>query len=245
MAISSRSTPCSRRSSASTFDELICLGDVSALGPQPREVIERLRTLRCPVVMGNTDAWHLDPALAEGSSAPVLAISHWCTAQLTADDLAYVRTYSPTVARTLPDGTTLLCVHGSPRSFDDAITATTPDDTLDAMLDGTNAAIMVGGHTHIQMLRRHRGCDNCQYGQCRLTRYRRGQSLQRRCPLGRVRGARCRQRSLCDHLPPHHARCRGNDPHRPSQRHARNCLVVVTVAANVTQQWTYYPAVRL
>ena len=56
------------------MDELICLGDVAALGPQPREVIERLRALRCPVVMGNTDAWHLDPALAEGSSAPVLAI---------------------------------------------------------------------------------------------------------------------------------------------------------------------------
>ena len=139
------------------IDELICLGDVSALGPQPGDVLERLRALRCPVVMGNTDAWHLDSTLAEGSSAPVLTLSKWSTAQLTADDLAYVRTFTPSFARTLPDGTTLLCVHGSPRSFDDAITATTPADTLDGMLDGASAAIMVGGHTHIQMLRRHRG----------------------------------------------------------------------------------------
>jgi predicted phosphodiesterase len=138
-------------------DELICLGDVAALGPQPGAVIARLRALRCPVVMGNTDAWLLDPALAEGSSAPVLAISEWCMTQLSADDLAYVRTFSPTLARTLPGDTELLCSHGSPRSFDDAITATTPDDTLDAMLGGADAAIMVGGHTHIQMMRRHGG----------------------------------------------------------------------------------------
>jgi predicted phosphodiesterase len=138
-------------------DQLICLGDVAALGPQPSAVIARLRALRCPVVMGNTDAWLFDPALAEGSSAPVLAISRWCITQLSADDLAHVRTFSPTLTRTLPGGAELLCFHGSPRSFDDAITATTPDDTLDAMLDGTDAAIMVGGHTHIQMMRRHRG----------------------------------------------------------------------------------------
>jgi predicted phosphodiesterase len=136
-------------------DELICLGDVAALGPQPRAVIARLRALRCPVVMGNTDAWLLDPALAEGSSAPVLAITAWCAAQLSAADLAHVHTFAPTLARTLPGGTELLCFHGSPRSFDDAITATTPADRLDAMLDGADAALMVGGHTHIQMMRRH------------------------------------------------------------------------------------------
>ncbi|MGI8858102.1 MAG: metallophosphoesterase family protein [Thermomicrobiales bacterium] len=138
-------------------DELICLGDVAALGPQPGAVIARLRALQCPVVMGNTDAWLLDPTLAEGSSAPVLVTSQWCMTQLSVDDLAYVRTFSPTLSRTLPDGTELLCFHGSPRSFDDAITATTPAETLDEMLAGADAAIMVGGHTHISMMRRHRG----------------------------------------------------------------------------------------
>lgn len=37
-------------------DDLICLGDVASLGPQPAEVIARLRALGCPVLMGNTDA---------------------------------------------------------------------------------------------------------------------------------------------------------------------------------------------
>ena len=35
--------------------------------------------------------------------------------------------------------------------------ATTPPDELDGMLTGHKAAIMACGHTHVQMLRQHRG----------------------------------------------------------------------------------------
>lgn len=135
-------------------DELICLGDVAALGPQPAEVIARLRALNCPVVMGNTDAWLLDPP-PDSADAIDRAITRWCGAQLTDEDRAYVGTFPAVIERSLGLGRTLLCFHGSPRSFDDTITATTPDNDLDAMLSGYDAAIMAGGHTHIPMLRRH------------------------------------------------------------------------------------------
>jgi Calcineurin-like phosphoesterase superfamily domain len=46
--------------------------------------------------------------------------------------------------------------HGSPRSYDDWIVATTPDDELERMLDGARAAVLVGGHTHLPLVRRHR-----------------------------------------------------------------------------------------
>jgi predicted phosphodiesterase len=49
----------------------------------------------------------------------------------------------------------MLCYHGSPRSFDDIIAAVTPDHEVERMLDGRSASIMVGGHTHIQMVRRY------------------------------------------------------------------------------------------
>ncbi|MBI3286567.1 MAG: metallophosphoesterase family protein [Chloroflexi bacterium] len=42
-------------------DQMICLGDVAATGPQPAETLHRLRELNCPVVMGNTDARFLNP----------------------------------------------------------------------------------------------------------------------------------------------------------------------------------------
>jgi len=41
------------------IDQIVCLGDAIQDGPQPAAVIQRLRDLACPVVMGNADAWLL------------------------------------------------------------------------------------------------------------------------------------------------------------------------------------------
>ena len=144
---------------AEGIERIVCLGDVATLGPQPREVIARLRTLECPVVMGNTDAILLAPQRDEGAAGDDLRnedFDQWCAAQLTADDLAYLRTFQPTVSVPLGAGVTLLCYHGSPRSFDEKITAETADDALHEMLAETPAQLYAGGHTHQQMLRRHR-----------------------------------------------------------------------------------------
>ncbi len=37
-------------------DQVVCLGDMVQGGPQPTEVLARLRELACPVVIGNADA---------------------------------------------------------------------------------------------------------------------------------------------------------------------------------------------
>jgi len=138
-----------------SLDDLVCLGDVAALGPQPGAVLARLRALGCPVVMGNTDAWLLAPPAISGADDVDLAMTAWCGAQLTDVDRAQVRAFPAVIERPLGAGRTLLCFHGSPRSYDDVIVPTTPDDALDAMLGDTRAAILAGGHTHLQMLRRH------------------------------------------------------------------------------------------
>jgi hypothetical protein len=39
---------------AEHIEQFVCLGDVAATGPQPGEVVRRLRELNCPVVMGNS-----------------------------------------------------------------------------------------------------------------------------------------------------------------------------------------------
>jgi predicted phosphodiesterase len=140
-------------------DRVVCLGDVAAFGPQPGEVIARLREIGCPVVKGDTDETLLTP------EAPAIdellrrlqEIDAWAAARLSPADRAYIAEFQPTIPITLDGGaTTLLCYHGSPRSFTDRINATTSDDDLARMLAGGNAAIYVGGHTHLQMLRRYR-----------------------------------------------------------------------------------------
>ena len=143
------------------IERIACLGDVATLGPQPHEVIARLRGVGCPVVMGNTDASLL--ALQRDKSAPGadwgnedFDFDQWCAARLTDDDLAYLKTFEPTISMSLGDGVTLLCYHGSPRSYDERITAETTDDALYEMLAETPAQLYAGGHTHQQLLRRYR-----------------------------------------------------------------------------------------
>ncbi len=99
-------------------DRIICLGDVAALGPQPHEVIERLRELNCPVVMGNTDDWYLQP-IPEGDDE-LREIVQWGLQQFTDSDLDYLRSFQPVIEMTLDADVKLLCYHGSPRSYNDA-----------------------------------------------------------------------------------------------------------------------------
>jgi predicted phosphodiesterase len=120
-------------------DTIVCLGDVATIGPQPREVVSRLRRLGCPVVMGNHDAALLNPAAAEDYHiAPVLwPALEWCARQLGPEDMAYLQSFRPTIELSLGANTSLLCFHGSPRS---------PIEL-----------VLAGGHSHIQMLRQHLG----------------------------------------------------------------------------------------
>lgn len=134
-----------------SLDRIVCLGDVAVLGPQPSGVLDRLRQLGCPVVMGNTDAWMLDGGPTYSPSAEILA---WCRAQLAPSDLDFVRSFQPTVDVVLDDSHELLACHGSPRSFNDVISATTANEFLEPMLGGSNHRFIVGGHTHVQLVRR-------------------------------------------------------------------------------------------
>ncbi len=138
------------------IDQIICLGDV-AVGPQPVETIERLAQLGCPTIMGNWDACMLgDEPKVDGELANMLVDAcTWSTQQLSAAHLDYLRGFQDTLDVRLDDETTLLAYHGSPRSFDDEIFATTPDEELEQMLAGRVASVYAGGHTHFQMFRRY------------------------------------------------------------------------------------------
>ncbi len=142
------------------IDTIVCLGDVVASGPKPREVLHLMREYATVVVSGNTDAFMLDlrpTPDADETTRRWEIIDRWCAAQLTPDDLDYIRTFQPTVELTLEGGARLVCFHGSPRSYHDRIIATTTDADLDPMFDGIDATVLAGGHTHKQLFRRYRG----------------------------------------------------------------------------------------
>jgi putative phosphoesterase len=140
-------------------DRIVCLGDVATLGPQPSAVIARLKDLGCACILGNHDEFLLDPELiGRYTEAPIIVESvSWCRARLTSEELAFVRGFSRTAEIPLEHGANLLVFHGTPRSNMQDLLAHTPADAVDQMLTGARATVLAGGHTHIQMLRQHRG----------------------------------------------------------------------------------------
>lgn len=137
----------------------IGLGDMASFGPEPCEVLDRLRALEARNVMGNTDAWMLNPrphAIKDADTPRQNHIELWSAEQLRPEDKDYIRTFEATVEVDLGHGAKLLCYHGSPRSHGDFLRATTPDLEVEAMLAGRYATVMAGGHTHEQMLRRYK-----------------------------------------------------------------------------------------
>jgi predicted phosphodiesterase len=140
-------------------DQIICLGDVATLGVRPSAVLARLRDLRCMCIMGNHDEFLLEPRMVyDYSEAPVIAAAvDWCRDRLSAEELAFVRGFERRREVDLGPPGKLLLFHGSPRSHMENLLATTPPEELDELLDGAAATVMAGGHTHVQMLRQHRG----------------------------------------------------------------------------------------
>ncbi len=138
-----------------SVDTVVCLGDAIQGGPQPAEVVARLRVQGCPVVYGNADAFLLtDDTGAESLTPQQCAAREWSLARLSEADRTFIAAFQPTVEISLPGSRRLLCFHGSPTSFDDIIFPETPEAEVRRLLSAHLPAILTGGHTHLQQLRR-------------------------------------------------------------------------------------------
>jgi predicted phosphodiesterase len=134
-------------------DQVVCLGDAVQGGCQPAEVIELLRRVGCPVVLGNADAFVLDAdAGVEVPNQRQLDVREWTRERVGPDGLAYIETFEPTLE--VPLGRrTLLAFHGSPVSYDDVILPHVDDDEFRRLLGPPRADVLAGGHVHLQWLR--------------------------------------------------------------------------------------------
>ena len=135
-------------------DEVVCLGDVVQGGTQPAETLDRLAALGCDTVLGNADAFLLE--IPDDSPEPVterqLEVRDWTLAQLGSFHLEQIRAFAP-VVRHEHDGLALILFHGSPRSYDDVLLPELGGEALEPF-PGHDAALLAGGHTHLQWTRR-------------------------------------------------------------------------------------------
>jgi putative phosphoesterase len=128
-------------------DEVICLGDIVDLGPEPGPVIDLLRERGIRCVRGNHDTIDEYPEL------PFLDdIERWTERVLDDDRRAWLAGL-PEALRIEANGHRLLAVHASPRALTEGLYAETPEETLRAWCVEP-FDVLVCGHTHVQTIRR-------------------------------------------------------------------------------------------
>jgi predicted phosphodiesterase len=135
-------------------DAIVCLGDVVQGGAEPAQTLDRLATLGCETVLGNSDAFLLEVPTdsPEQVTERLLEVREWTLSQLSASQLEQIASFAPVVCREL-DGVSLLLFHGSPRSYDDVLLPEGGREALEPFL-GHDASLLAGGHTHLQWTRR-------------------------------------------------------------------------------------------
>jgi putative phosphoesterase len=128
-------------------------GDVAS-GPMPAEVLDRLTALQLPVrwVRGNADREVVDffdrgdtDAGAHPPDDPAARSDAFTAGHITVAHRDLLASFEEVVRL---DG--VLYCHGSPRSDEEIITALTPPERLEPMLEGVDEALVVCGHTHHQ-----------------------------------------------------------------------------------------------
>ena len=134
------------------------VGDVDDVR-QRREVLARLAAIGCPCILGNHDEFLFNrPLLDQYTEAPPVVVGvDWCRAELRSDEMEFVEGFVPSLEVDLGGSARLFLFHGTPRSHMENLLATTPPEEVEEMLGGSRATVMAGGHTHIQMVRQHKG----------------------------------------------------------------------------------------
>ena len=132
-------------------DRIVCLGDVAQGGPQPSAVLDRLGSLGCETIMGNSDAFLIGrPDAFDEATEDHLAVREWTLQQLAERHLGQIRAFQETITLEVEDQT-ILCFHGSPRSYNDVLL---PEGETDTTPWRVEAEVLAGGHTHRQWTRR-------------------------------------------------------------------------------------------
>lgn len=147
------------RISREGVDQIVCLGDVATLGPEPERVLELVHESGAICILGNHDEFMLRADLvAEYTKIPVLVDAiDWCRAQLSSASIDFIRSFRATCDIPLAGSHQLLAFHGTPTSNTTDLLATSDAAQVEEWVGTAQGTVLTGGHTHLQLLRQHRG----------------------------------------------------------------------------------------
>jgi putative phosphoesterase len=138
-------------------DAIVVGGDI-AIGPMPREALERLLQLgeRALFLRGNGDREiAADPS---GSGGGLWAVrTRWSAEQLERGQLAWLAALPDTQPVEVDGLGPVLFCHGSPRSDEEILTRISREERVAAAVAGVAEHVVVCGHTHVQFDRQVAG----------------------------------------------------------------------------------------
>ncbi len=139
------------------FDGLGVAGDLCEWGPQPRETLDRVRGLGCPVVMGNTDRnvviADAGTLRAMGKSENAIANLAWTREQIGPDGCAYLAALPFAHVFDGPDGHDVVMAHANLRDMDTHLDPAAEPPEAARLLVATGAAVVAFGHLHTPYVR--------------------------------------------------------------------------------------------
>jgi len=125
------------------WEKAVCLGDVVGYGPDPNEVIDRVRSLDAVTIRGNHDKAGSGIANAEDFNPVARAVALWTRNHLRPENHEWLENLP--AAPLEVDGFSI--VHGAVHDEDEYLFA--PAQALDSLADAP-APVTFFGHTHIQ-----------------------------------------------------------------------------------------------
>jgi len=125
------------------WDKCVCLGDVVGYGPDPNEVVNKIRELGALTIRGNHDKAGSGIANAEDFNPVARNVAMWTREQLTPDNREWLEKLP--LGPVAGDGFSI--VHGAYRDEDEYVFA--PAQALDGLLEA-QTPVTFFGHTHLQ-----------------------------------------------------------------------------------------------
>jgi putative phosphoesterase len=144
---------------AGAVDHIICAGDTVNYGPDPRAAIAWLRERGAITVRGNHDhavAFKADPQASPAKQALAVAMADWTRAQLDPSDLVWLSRL-PVRLQWEIGGVRFAVIHATPIDplYDYRLTPRSSDGIFDQVAREVQADVLVLGHTHLPLVRRH------------------------------------------------------------------------------------------
>ncbi|WP_211749315.1 metallophosphoesterase family protein [Paenibacillus sp. Marseille-Q4541] len=140
------------------ISDIIVLGDLVFRGPEPKKVLNLLRSTSALVLKGNTDEWiirGIKKNEVPSTDYDMMSLErHWTIDQLTAEDLNYLESLPIECSLTLSATMSIHCFHATPYDLFEVIL---PSESIDVfrekIMTKQQASIYAYAHTHHPLLR--------------------------------------------------------------------------------------------